>query len=336
MGNRQQIQQIPSSLRVTLEKARGEYANTVRKVRWGEGPLFVCGAGNCSALGMAASYPFEMFVGWPVVTRPAAVWQNYSLALLHPRSILLVVAGQGESPEVQELIQSAHERRCTVLALTNNPEGTLAKLADHVFLCHAEGDAESPGMAVGMYAALNFLAFEVMRVLKKPRPFWEQLAREFDELPEKMDWVFTQLVGTLRSVGAEAARVPRLGIIGGGFFEYPAKHAAWRMRSPTSCPLEAFEPSDFLSASSAYVRRDDGVLLLSGSHSKLKKLLTRCAAQARAHGARVLSLTDNNDRDLAEASDLGLLLPPLLEAPASILALFVLEWLAAEMPRKGS
>jgi len=48
---------------------------------------------------------------------------------------------------------------------------------------------------------------------------------------------------------------------------------------------------------------------------------------------RVLSLTDGNDRALVEGSDLGILVPPLLEAPASTLALFMLEWLAWEVLR---
>ncbi len=65
----------------------------------------------------------------------------------------------------------------------------------------------------------------------------------------------------------------------------------------------------------------------------MKKLLHRSAAQARANGARVLSLTDSNDRELAEGSDLGILIPSLLEAPASTLTMFMLEWLAMEALR---
>ena len=79
--------------------------------------------------------------------------------------------------------------------------------------------------------------------------------------------------------------------------------------------------------------RDDAVLFLSGSQSKIKKLLHRCAAQARANGARVLSLTDSNDRELVEGSDLGILIPSLLEAPACTLTMFMLEWLAMEALR---
>ncbi len=63
MGNRQQIQEIPGALRMTLEKAHAEYGAVVRKVRWGDGPVYVCGAGDSAALGVAASYALEYFLG---------------------------------------------------------------------------------------------------------------------------------------------------------------------------------------------------------------------------------------------------------------------------------
>ena len=139
MGNRQQIQEIPGALRMTLEKAHAEYGAVVRKVRWGDGPIYVCGAGDCAALGLAAGYAFEIFLGWPVVARPVEVFQSYGLSLLRPRSVLVMISAAGEWPEAQELAHSAQERGCTLVALTNTPDSPLAKLADHVFLTRAEG-----------------------------------------------------------------------------------------------------------------------------------------------------------------------------------------------------
>jgi len=333
MGNRQQIQEIPGALRMTLEKAHAEYGAVVRKVRWGDGPVYVCGGGDCAALGTAAGYAFEMFPGWPVVARPVEVFQNYGFSLLQPRSVLIMISTPGEWPEAQELARNALERGCTLVALANTPDSPLVKLADYVFLTRAEGDAESPTVTVCMHAALNFLAFQAMRALKKPKPWWDQVEKEFDQLPEKLDWVFTQLPSVVRSLAAEVTRFPRLSIVGGGFYHYPALQAGRRLRFLTSLQAEAMEASEFSSELPHFARRDDAVLFLSGSHSKIKKLLHRCATQARLNGARVVSVTDSNDRDLAEGSDLGILIPSLTEAPASTLTLFMLEWLAMEASR---
>ncbi len=330
MGNRQQIQEIPGALRMTLEKAHAEYGAVIRKVRWGDGPVYVCGAGDSAALGVAAGYALEYFLGLPVVARPVEVFQSYGLSLLRPRSVLVMISARGEWPEAQELARSALERGCTVVALANTPDSPLVNLADHVFLTRAEGDAESPAVTVCMHAAVNFLAFEATRVLKKPKPWWDLVEKDFDQLPDKLDWVFTQLASVVRSAAAEAAGFPRLRIVGGGFYHYPAWRAARQLRFLAGLPVEALEASEFWSGLAHFARSDDAVLFLSGSQSKIKKLLHRCAAQARANGTRVLSLTDSNDRELAEGSDLGILLPSLLEAPACTLSMFTLEWLAME------
>jgi DNA-binding MurR/RpiR family transcriptional regulator len=335
MSNRQQIQEIPGALRMTLEKAHAEYGAVVRKVRWGDGPLYICGEGECAGLGLAASYAFETFPGWPVVARPVEVFQSYAFPLLQPRSVLILISARGEWPEGLELAETARQRDCILLVLTNTPDSRLTKGADHVFFTRAEVDAESPAMAVCMHAALSFLAFESARILKRPEPQWDLLEEEIDHLPDKLEWVLTQLPSVVRSMAVEVARLPRLRVVGGGFYHYPAWQGARRMRSLPSPEVGAVEASEFLHEHDYFARRDEGVLLLSGSHSKMKKLLHRGAAQARANGARVLSLTDSNDRDLVEGSDLGILVPSLLEMPAATLAMFMLEWLAMEVPRAG-
>ncbi|HMD85787.1 MAG TPA: SIS domain-containing protein [Terriglobia bacterium] len=335
MTSRQQIQEIPGALRATLEKAHAEYGAVARKVRWGDGPINVCGAGDCAALGLAASYALEYFLGIPVVARPVEVFQSYSRSLLQPRSVLVMISARGEWPEAQELAREALERGCTTVAFTNTPDSTLVKLADHVFLTRAEGDAESPAVTVCMHAALNFLGFEAMRVLKKPKAWWELVEKEFDQLPEKLDWVFTQLPSAVRSAAAEVARFPSLRIVGGGFYHYPAWQAAHRMRFQAGLAVEAIEATEFWNGVAHFARRDDAILFLSGSQSKIKKLLHRSAAQARLNGAQVLSLTDSNDRDLAESSDLGILIPSLIEAPGCTLTMFMLEWLVMEARRAG-
>jgi DNA-binding MurR/RpiR family transcriptional regulator len=335
MTNRQQFQETSSALRLALESAHAEYGGMIRRVRWGEGPIYVCGAGDCAALGVAAGYAFESFLGWPVVARPAEVFHEYGMSLLRPRSVLVLIFTAGEWPEVQELAHLTRQRGCTLVGLTNAPESALAGMMDLVFVARAEGNTNSPLVAVCLHAALNFLAFEAARVLKRPEPHWDVLAQEFEQLPELIDRVFTQHSAAVRSTAAELARFPRLRIVGGGFNHYPAGQAARRLRLAPGLIVEALEASEFGSGLTDSLRPDDAVLFLSASRAKNKKLIHRCAAQVRAHGAQTLSLTDSNDRELVEQSDLGILVPSLMEMPGCTLNLFLLEWLAFETLRAG-
>ncbi len=333
MTNRQQIQEMPNALRTTLEKARADFGAVVRAVRWGDGPVLVCGTGDCARLGQAATYAFESFTGWPVVARSIETFATYALPLLKQRSVLLMISTAGEFPEALELAEAAKRRGSVVVVLTNSAENPLAKLADHVLLTHAERDPNSPAAMLALHAALNYLAFECARLLKRPEPHWGQVAEEFGQLPEKLDWLFAQLPSMVRSFGAQISRMPSLGFVGGGFYEYPAWRANMMLPCDATHSAIALGGSEFLLEHDRWARPGTDILFVSGSHSKLRKLIHRGAEQARANGARVLSLTDGNDRQLVEASDLGLLVPPFLEAPASTLALFMLEWLTSEVHR---
>ena len=333
VAKRQQIQEIFGALRTTLERVRKECSDVVRRVRWGEGPVYFCGQGPCFGLGIAAGYAFESLLGWPVVSHPAEVFRNYGLSLFRPRSVLLIVSSSGDSLEVQELVHAAHERGSTVVVLCNAPGSAFAKGADHVLVTCADGDADTPAVAVCLYSALNFLALEVARVLKRPDPKVASLADEFVQLPDKLEWVFMQHSAVVRSAAMEVSNVSRLLIIGGGFFHFPAWHLVRRLKSLTSVAVDASEASELLSTPGEFAREGDTELFLSSSQSKLRKLIHRCAARARQNGVHVLSITDSNDSELVQNSNLAVLLPSMQEASASALTMFVLEWLMVEAQR---
>jgi glucosamine--fructose-6-phosphate aminotransferase (isomerizing) len=332
MGSRQQIQDIPNALRATLEKARTEYEAAARQVRWGDGPVYVSGTGSCAPLGMAAGYAFEVFLGWPVVARPVEVFETYALSLFRPRSVLLMIAAAGEWPEALELLRVARQRGSTLIVLTNTPNSPLAKAADQVLLVRAEGEGGVPGVTVCLHAALNYLALATAHLLKRHDPQWDNLGREFEQLPDKIDWVLTQLPTAVRPMAAELGSFPRLCIVGGGFYHFPAWQGARRLRVLAGVSAEGAEASGF-SSELADLRRGEAVLFLSGSRSKVRKLAHRSASEVRARGARVLSITDNQDRELVERSDLGVMIPALMEAAGCTLSLALVEWLAVEAAR---
>jgi DNA-binding MurR/RpiR family transcriptional regulator len=65
----------------------------------------------------------------------------------------------------------------------------------------------------------------------------------------------------------------------------------------------------------------------------MKREVHQAAAQIEAKGARLISLTDSNDRELVDRSEIAILVPPLSEVAGSTLALTLLELLGAEMER---
>jgi DNA-binding MurR/RpiR family transcriptional regulator len=76
-------------------------------------------------------------------------------------------------------------------------------------------------------------------------------------------------------------------------------------------------------------------MFVSGSRLRIKREVHQAAAQIKPKGARLITLTDTNDRELVDRSEIAILMPPLNEVGGSILALALLELLASQVARSA-
>jgi DNA-binding MurR/RpiR family transcriptional regulator len=74
-------------------------------------------------------------------------------------------------------------------------------------------------------------------------------------------------------------------------------------------------------------------MFVSGSRLRIKREVHQATAQIKVKGARLISLTDSNDRELVDRSQIAILVPLLSEVVGSTLALALLELLASEVAR---
>ncbi len=329
-----EIQGIPRALRQTLEIARSEYAAVVRRIRWGDGPIYVCLCGSTGVIGLAAGYAFESIPGWPVIARPLAVFEEYSRSLLAPRSVLLMVSGHGDEAAAVTFAQKVRRSGSTVLLFSLNPESPLAEVAEGTFVVNSEAPDGSPASVVCQLSALHYLATLTAKILKRPNPLWDTVEAEFGQLPSHIEWALVQLSGAIRSLSDEVKLLSNLWIVGGGFYHAPAIRAARRMRELVGIQAQGAEVSEFRWDALTPLGRDATALFLSSSRCRIKREIHQSAAQSRIKGARVLSMTDRGDQELANRSELAILTPTLTEVTGSILVLTLLEWLALEAGRE--
>ena len=330
----QKILDIPRTLRETLEKGKAEYPEVIRQTRWGEGPIYISACGASAHVGLVGAYAFESLLGRPVVVRTPLVFQNYSYSLLEPRSVLLVISASGDDPEVAELARLAHSRHATLLALTSNPAGLLAKSAQGVFLTQPASPEDTPATAASQHVALTYLAWLAAETLKRPSRQLTSCGEEFEKLPTHADWACIHLADAIRALASELRSQQGLWVAGNGFYHGVALQYARRFRELVGVLAAGMEVTEFVRESWPKDFHKEAVLLLSGSRSNLKKAVHEAAAKARTAGIRVFSVTDPNDRELSERSDLAVLTPSLLEITHSTLILMLAEWLGVEAARQ--
>lgn len=329
METRAKILEIPRLLRDTLEKGVHEYETLIRRVRWGESPVYICGCGASLPLGAAGSYLFEWIAGCLALARSAQVFEAYSVLALRPRSIVLVISASGEDAESLETAQLARSRGAVPLALTRSADSPLAKACEGVFLTRDEGAEDSAAAAVCQLAALCRIALTAARLLRRPSAGLELLEDELKRSPEQMEWCFTQLRDALRSLQLELRALDRFWLVGGGLYHSVVARMAWRFCASGQMRAEGVEASDFLSGPLPRLQRGEAAVFVSGSHLRAKRFVHEAAAQFKVNGGKLFSITDTNDRDLADRSDMAVLLPPASEVGGSVLALALLELMAA-------
>lgn len=335
METRAKILEIPRLLRGTLEKGAQEYETLVRRVRWGESPVYICVCGASLPLGAAGAYLFEWLAGWPALAHSPQVFEAYTAPALRPRAVLLVVSASGEDPEALETARLARSRGAVPLALTRHADSPLANACEGVFLTRDEGEEDSAAAAVCQLAALSSIALKAARLLKRSSPGLESLEDELKRLPDQLEWSFTQLWDALRALGKELRTLDHFWLVGGGLYHPIVVRLAWRLRVLGRIRGEGIEASQFLTGPLPHLRPVEAVAFVSGSRLRLKPLVHQAAVQTKVKGARLISITDNNDRELVNRSEIAILLPPVSEVGGAMLALALLEQLAAPEARKA-
>jgi glucosamine--fructose-6-phosphate aminotransferase (isomerizing) len=277
---------------------------------------------------------FEWLAGWPVLARCAKVFEAYTLSTLRPRSVVVVISASGEDPEGLEVVRIARSRGAVLLALTRNPDGPLAKACEGVFLTRDEGAEDSAAAAVCQLAALSSIALIAARVLKHSNAGLE-FEDELKRLPGQLEWSFAQLSDALRSLAQELRAMDRFWLVGGGLYHPVVVRGARRLSAFGGIHGEGIEVSEFCSDPLLHLRRGDVAMFVSGSRLRIKREVHQAAAQIKPKGARLITLTDTNDRELVDRSEIAILMPPLNEVGGSILALALLELLASQVARSA-
>lgn len=324
---RQDLTGLPRAFGETLGKGRPELEALVRETRWGDGPIYMTASGSAFHAVLAGANAFEWFAGWPVVAHPAAHFEAYTVPLLRPRSVLIVVPSSVDNEILWSIVNAAKSRGSIVLALTDKPGDAADHGADGVFLLRP-GEEVERGARTGLLqqAALCYIAFLAAAILKRPGQHQETLAEEFANLPGQAEWISNQLRDAAQSLAAELGAAQFCAVVGGGPY-YPASlEGAFWLRELAGLAAEGFEVCEFQNVRARRARRDTIALILSSSRSRVKKQVHQAAKALVAAGSKILAITDTNDRELATRAQMAVLLPTASELTGSILTGILLGW----------
>lgn len=330
MTVRKELLEIPDALRQILEEGRPLYDSLIRRVNWGEKPVFILGNGPSYAAALSGMWVFQSLLGVPAIVERPAAFNAYASRALAGHSLVMIMEGSDDSEAALAAAQKARTGGATVWAITANPSGELATLADAtVNDFAAQSNPDGVRSVFCRHAVMLFLAVAAAQVLKAPAAVLNAQQEELEKLPTHVEWVLNQIPEAAKALAKEIRTLPQLSITGGGAFYPIALRSAERMRQSAAIAAQGNELLDFSQSSSRLSAPGSGILYLSSSRCRLKEQVYTSIHDERKKGNhRTFAITDGNDRKLSERADMTVLLPVLTEAGGALVTLAFLELVA--------
>jgi DNA-binding MurR/RpiR family transcriptional regulator len=314
---------------------RPEYDQLVRRVRWGEWPIYFLGSGGGFPVAHFAAHAVESLLEGPCIVRTPADF-TAGAGVIRPRTVAMLISSGQESPDLLEAAKVLRTRNGTVLALVSKPDEPLAQAAAVAFLVHTGEESGAICSPICQQAALGCIALLAAKALKRPRPQFLSLEDEMAKLPEHLEWALVQLTKGVRALAAELGRAKSLTLLAGGSYHSTAMLAASHLRKLAGIRAAAQNAAEMALPQGAAFGRDETLLVLSGSRCRVKKQVHAMVETAKRAGTCIFSLTDGNDPEVTRRSALSLLLPPLHEVTGATLAHAIMAWTAYHAGRPES
>jgi fructoselysine-6-P-deglycase FrlB-like protein len=332
-----ELRNLSPVLREMVTKHRPEYERAIRGIHWGDAAIYVVSSARTLPAGLTAAYAFEDLLGCPVAVREFSSFLAHSLGAIRTGSVVILVSS--EAPEVVDAARAATKRGAQVLAIAP-ASAPIAHARNRVFPLPEIAGASSSGLtdACLEHMAVGYLAVLAARLVKRPQPSLERLEKDWNAIPDHLDSLTSHLVDVVRASAGELRSAPSLFFVGDGYYQAAAERAARLVQRLPSCAALGCGLAHFRCYLLPNLGPGAGVVFLSGSQSRTRKVAAELAREAKERGAVALAVTGSNDHDLKGQARLTLLLPDLVDLPASILSLALAGWLGRELstpPRHG-
>jgi len=124
--------------------------------------IYTTGSGTSYHAGLAGQYAIGTLTKRTVSSIPASEFRRW-LPMLTREFLLLAFSQSGESADVLDAVRLALERDASVLAITNTPESSLSKIAQHVLLTKAGNElaVTATKTFISQLAAVYLLSLEL-------------------------------------------------------------------------------------------------------------------------------------------------------------------------------
>jgi len=283
--------------------------------------IIFSGSGSSYIAAMLGQWICESAAGVSASRVIASEFQ-YVQRVIENNSLFVAVSQSGETLDTLESSRMALEKGARLLAITNNPSSSLARMAHDVFITKAgpEMSIASTKTFSTTLAAMALLAFHLGRCRKTiTDEEGQKLLDAIAILPEQMEKMVTY-EARLRRLAETFAHHRSFFFVGRGLM-YPASlYAALMMKMVANIHAEGLVGGEIKHGPISIVEKDTPIMYLA-NQSTLGKEMLNDMDELRSRGATLIAAGSSEFPEMKAHCDEYIAVPPAPDALAPMLAI---------------
>src|SRR5687768_1666334 len=293
----QEISEQPEVLERTIAGEREKLIGIGDYIRQKEVDLIILVArGSSDNASLFGRYLLEVTTGIPVSLAAPSVYTLYNAKMRLKRAVVIGVSQSGEGDDINHVLDSAKAAGAFTMAVTNEAESTMAKLADETLLIHA--GREKSVAATKTYTGQMLHFYLLASVIGDKRI-------DFHKIPELTSKAL-ELKDKVEEIAQRYAFMENCVVVGRGMNYGNSYELALKLMETCYVVAERFSSADFFHGPLAIVERRFPVIMF-GPTGVTKK--SNVELLDRLHELHADSLTITNDPEIAGRSSRSIIMP---------------------------
>lgn len=297
-----EIRQQPAALERTLRSAKPRLGALRRALEKRRPRLVVLAArGTSDNAALFGRYLLEITTGLPVAMAAPSIATLYEKSVYGADTLVVAISQSGESTDTNLVLERARAQGALTLGITNEPESSMARLAEHVLLVRAEKERSVAATKTytGQMLMMYLLAYALGGTIRKPG--------DLDRIPEAVEAAL-QMEPAIDELSERYRFMRHCLVVGRGLNYANAFELALKLMETCYVVAERFSSADLMHGPIAMVEpsfpafvfapRDTTWPSMSETMEKLRRL-----------NAEVVAITDSGNREAPGMATRAMVLP---------------------------
>lgn len=288
--------------------------------------IIACGTSMHAA--MVGKYLIEDFCGIAVDVEASSEY-IYRKTVTDKNTLVIGVSQSGETADTITAIKQSKERGSHILIITNRPDSTMAREADSLVPINAgiEVSVAATKSYTAQLISFYLLAIYMAEVKESAKPdFLKELKRELVILPQKLERILAHKEEIQKCAKAFSNHKDFIYIARGINFA-TALEGALKLKEISYINATGYPAGELKHGPIAMLDETMPVLSILMLGKVYEKILSN-AEEAKARNAKLIALTNSNDKKLEELFDFIIKIPEVSEILSPVVAMVPLQLLA--------